>query len=171
MPDVARLMHPYFLITAGGYSNEYDSIRAVLGRTVVCNIRIRFLHGAAARHRDSAGADLDGGDRFGGRRIDRAGRRRDLVHALHRNERGRHGDAGGLRPRAHHHFVDSRRGSTSDRLVHHRNEPRPEAVRATGIALSPSNMAYSVFAVTAVLLTLLLVYSAWKAQRTLRVDI
>jgi hypothetical protein len=32
-------------------------------------------------------------------------------------------------------------------------------------------MAYSVFAVTAVLLTLLLAYSGWKAQRTLRVDI
>src|SRR6266852_3722494 len=50
-------------------------------------------------------------------------------------------------------------------------EPTKEAVPATGIALSPSNMAYSVFAVTAALLTLLLVYSAWKAQRTLRVDI
>src|SRR5258708_7617623 len=50
-------------------------------------------------------------------------------------------------------------------------EPTEAAVPATGIALAPSNMAYSVFAVTAVLLTLLLVYSAWKAQRTLRVDI
>jgi len=52
-----------------------------------------------------------------------------------------------------------------------RMEHTKEAVQATGIALSPTNMAYSVFAVTAVLLTLLLIYSAWKAQRTLRVDI
>src|SRR5882672_7768313 len=52
-----------------------------------------------------------------------------------------------------------------------RMENTKEAVQATGIALSPTNMAYSVFAVTAVLLTLLLIYSAWKAQRTLRVDI
>src|SRR5439155_129880 len=52
-----------------------------------------------------------------------------------------------------------------------RMEHTKEAVPATGISLSPSDMAYSVFAVTAVLLTLLLIYSAWKAQRTLRVDI
>jgi NO-binding membrane sensor protein with MHYT domain len=52
-----------------------------------------------------------------------------------------------------------------------RMEHTKEAVQATGISLSPSNMAYSVFAVTAVLLTLLLIYSAWKAQRTLQVDI
>jgi NO-binding membrane sensor protein with MHYT domain len=52
-----------------------------------------------------------------------------------------------------------------------RMEHTKEAVPATGIALSPANMSYSVFAVTAVLLTLLLVYSTWKAQRTLRVDI
>jgi len=52
-----------------------------------------------------------------------------------------------------------------------RMEHTKEAVAATGISLSPSNMAYSVFAVTAVLLTLLLIYSAWKAQRTLRADI
>jgi len=50
-------------------------------------------------------------------------------------------------------------------------EHTKEAVQATGISLSPSNMAYSVFAVTAVLLTLLLIYSAWKSQRALRVDI
>jgi NO-binding membrane sensor protein with MHYT domain len=50
-------------------------------------------------------------------------------------------------------------------------EPTKEAIPATDMALSPTNMAYSVFAVTAVLLTLLLIYSAWKAQRTLRVDI
>jgi len=52
-----------------------------------------------------------------------------------------------------------------------RMEPTNEALPATGMALSPSNMAYSVFGVTAVLLTLLLIYSAWKAQRTIRVDI
>jgi len=52
-----------------------------------------------------------------------------------------------------------------------RMEHTKEAVAATGISLSPSNMAYSVFAVTAVLLTLLLIYSAWKAQRSLWTDI
>jgi NO-binding membrane sensor protein with MHYT domain len=52
-----------------------------------------------------------------------------------------------------------------------RMEHTKEALPATGIALSPANMAYSVFGVTAVLLTLLLIYSTWKAQRTLRVDI
>ncbi|HEY6240923.1 MAG TPA: MHYT domain-containing protein [Burkholderiales bacterium] len=52
-----------------------------------------------------------------------------------------------------------------------RMEHTKEAVQATGIALSSTNMAYSVFAVTAVLLTLLLIYSAWKAQRALPVDI
>jgi len=53
-----------------------------------------------------------------------------------------------------------------------RMEHTKEAVPATAaISLSPSDMAYSVFGITAVLLTLLLIYSAWKAQRTLRVDI
>src|SRR5438093_1682174 len=52
-----------------------------------------------------------------------------------------------------------------------RMEHTKEPVSATGISLSPSDMAYSVFAITAVLLTLLLIYSAWKAQRSLRVDI
>jgi NO-binding membrane sensor protein with MHYT domain len=50
-------------------------------------------------------------------------------------------------------------------------EPTKEAVAAGGIALSPANLAYSVFGVTAVILTLLLIYSAWKAQRTLAVDL
>jgi len=50
-------------------------------------------------------------------------------------------------------------------------EPTKEAVAAGGIALSPANLAYSVFGVTAVILTLLLMYSAWKAQRTLAVDL
>src|SRR6266481_7002836 len=56
-------------------------------------------------------------------------------------------------------------------MVAVRMEHTKEALPATGIALSPANMAYSVFAVTAVLLTLLLIYSTWKAHRTLRVDI
>src|SRR6266699_6996094 len=46
-----------------------------------------------------------------------------------------------------------------------------EAVASTGISLSPSDMAYSVFAITAVLLAFLLIFGAWKAHRTLRVDI
>jgi NO-binding membrane sensor protein with MHYT domain len=50
-------------------------------------------------------------------------------------------------------------------------EPTKEAVAAGGIALSPANLAYSVFGVTAAILTLLLIYSAWKAQRTLAVDL
>jgi hypothetical protein len=37
--------------------------------------------------------------------------------------------------------------------------------------LSASNLAYSVFAVTAVLLTLLLAYNAWKSQRVLASDL
>src|SRR5438132_3750458 len=52
-----------------------------------------------------------------------------------------------------------------------RMEHTKDVVPATGIALSPENMAYSVFGVTAVLLTLLLIYSARRAQRALRVDI
>jgi NO-binding membrane sensor protein with MHYT domain len=52
-----------------------------------------------------------------------------------------------------------------------RMEHTKEAIQATGITLSPSNMAYSVFVVTAILLTLLLIYSTWKAQRTLRANI
>jgi NO-binding membrane sensor protein with MHYT domain len=50
-------------------------------------------------------------------------------------------------------------------------EPTKEAVAAGGIALSPANLAYSVFGVTAAILTLLLIYSAWKAQRTLAIDL
>jgi NO-binding membrane sensor protein with MHYT domain len=42
-----------------------------------------------------------------------------------------------------------------------------EAIAATGISLSPSNLAYSVFGISAVLLTLLLLFSAWKSQRAL----
>jgi hypothetical protein len=33
--------------------------------------------------------------------------------------------------------------------------------------LSPADLAYSVFGITAILLTLLLVYGAWKSQRAL----
>jgi NO-binding membrane sensor protein with MHYT domain len=50
-------------------------------------------------------------------------------------------------------------------------EPTKEVIANTGIALSPANLAYSVFGVTAVILTLLLAYSAWKAQRTLSADL
>jgi len=52
-----------------------------------------------------------------------------------------------------------------------RLEPTKEVIANTGIALSPANLAYSVFGVTAVILTLLLAYSAWKAQRTLSADL
>lgn len=44
-------------------------------------------------------------------------------------------------------------------------------VAATGISLSPADLGYSVFGITAVLLTVLLVYSAWKSQRTLSAGI
>ncbi|HZT62144.1 MAG TPA: MHYT domain-containing protein [Burkholderiales bacterium] len=50
-------------------------------------------------------------------------------------------------------------------------EPTKEAVVNTGIALSPTNLAYSVFGVTAVILTLLLIYSAWKSQRALSANL
>jgi len=56
-------------------------------------------------------------------------------------------------------------------MVAVRMEHTKEPVPATGISLSPSDMAYSVFAITAVLLVFLLIYGAWKAHRTLRVDI
>ena len=46
-------------------------------------------------------------------------------------------------------------------------EHTKEAVAPTGMALSPADLAYSVFGITAVLLTLLLVYGAWKSQRAL----
>jgi NO-binding membrane sensor protein with MHYT domain len=42
-----------------------------------------------------------------------------------------------------------------------------EAVAPTGMALSPTDLAYSVFGITAILLTVLLVYGAWKSQRAL----
>ena len=50
-------------------------------------------------------------------------------------------------------------------------EPTKEVIANTGIALSPANLAYSVFGVTAVILTLLLAYSAWKSQRTLSANL
>jgi NO-binding membrane sensor protein with MHYT domain len=50
-------------------------------------------------------------------------------------------------------------------------EPTKEVVTGAGISLSPANLAYSVFGVTAVLLTLLLIYSVWKSQRTLTADL
>jgi NO-binding membrane sensor protein with MHYT domain len=42
-----------------------------------------------------------------------------------------------------------------------------EAVAPTGMDFSATDLAYSVFGVTAVLLTLLLVYGVWKSQRAL----
>lgn len=48
-------------------------------------------------------------------------------------------------------------------------EPTKDVVAASG--MSPTNMAYGVFGVTAVLLTLLLIYSAWKSQRTLSAEL
>src|SRR5437879_6815329 len=52
-----------------------------------------------------------------------------------------------------------------------RMEPTKEPVAATGISLSPASLGYSVFGVTAVLLTLLLIYGVWKSQRTLEAGI
>ena len=52
-----------------------------------------------------------------------------------------------------------------------RMEHAKEAVAASVMSLSASNLAYSVFAVTAVLLTLLLAYNAWKSQRALASDL
>ncbi len=46
-----------------------------------------------------------------------------------------------------------------------------EAVASTGISLSPTDLGYSVFGITAALLTLLLIYSAWRSQRMLRTEI
>jgi NO-binding membrane sensor protein with MHYT domain len=50
-------------------------------------------------------------------------------------------------------------------------EPTKEVVANGGIALSPANLAYSVFGVTTVILTLLLVYNMWRSQRTLIADL
>jgi NO-binding membrane sensor protein with MHYT domain len=50
-------------------------------------------------------------------------------------------------------------------------EPTKEVIADTGFGLSATNLAYSVFGVTAVILTLLLAYSAWKAQRTLSANL
>ena len=50
-------------------------------------------------------------------------------------------------------------------------EHTKEPVAATGISLSSTDLAYSVFGITAVLLTLLLLYGAWKSQRALRTDL
>jgi NO-binding membrane sensor protein with MHYT domain len=50
-------------------------------------------------------------------------------------------------------------------------EKTGEAVASTGMSLSPAYLGYSVFAITAVLLTLLLIFSAWKSRRTLRTSI
>lgn len=52
-----------------------------------------------------------------------------------------------------------------------RLEPTKDVITDTGIALSPANMAYSVFGITFVILTLLLIYSIWRASRTLAADL
>jgi NO-binding membrane sensor protein with MHYT domain len=52
-----------------------------------------------------------------------------------------------------------------------RLEPTKDVITDTGLALSPANMAYLVFGTTAVILTLLLIYSMWKASRTLTADL
>ena len=50
-------------------------------------------------------------------------------------------------------------------------EPTKDVVANTGLALSPTNLAYGVFGITAAILTLLLAYSMWKAQRTLSANL
>jgi len=50
-------------------------------------------------------------------------------------------------------------------------ERTKDVITDSGIALSPANMAYSVFGITAVILTLLLIYSIWRASRTLTADL
>ena len=50
-------------------------------------------------------------------------------------------------------------------------EKTKDVITDSGIALSPANMAYSVFGITAVILTLLLIYSIWRASRTLTADL
>lgn len=52
-----------------------------------------------------------------------------------------------------------------------RLERTSEPVAASGMALSSSDLAFSVFGITAVLLTLLLIYGAWKSQRRLSAGI
>ena len=49
--------------------------------------------------------------------------------------------------------------------------PAAEAAAATGISLPPATLGQSVFAVSAVVLVLLLVFNAWKSQRALMADL
>jgi NO-binding membrane sensor protein with MHYT domain len=49
--------------------------------------------------------------------------------------------------------------------------PAAEAAAATGISLPPATLGQSVFAVSAVVLVLLLAFNAWKSQRALMVDL
>jgi NO-binding membrane sensor protein with MHYT domain len=49
--------------------------------------------------------------------------------------------------------------------------PTAEAVAATGISLPPATLAHSVFAVSAVVLMLLLAFSAWKSRRMLAIEL
>ena len=48
--------------------------------------------------------------------------------------------------------------------------PAAEAAAATGISLPPATLGQSVFAVSAVVLVLLLAFNAWKSQRALLAD-
>lgn len=49
--------------------------------------------------------------------------------------------------------------------------PTTEPVAATGISLPPTTLAHSVFAVSAVVLVLLLAFNSWKAQRSVMADL
>jgi NO-binding membrane sensor protein with MHYT domain len=49
--------------------------------------------------------------------------------------------------------------------------PTTEPVAATGISLPPATLGQSVFAVSAVVLVLLLAFSTWKSQRTIMADL
>jgi NO-binding membrane sensor protein with MHYT domain len=49
--------------------------------------------------------------------------------------------------------------------------PTTEPVAATGISLPPATLGQSVFAVSAVVLVLLLIFSMWKSQRSVMADL
>jgi NO-binding membrane sensor protein with MHYT domain len=49
--------------------------------------------------------------------------------------------------------------------------PTAEAVAATGISLPPATLAHSVFAISAIVLMLLLAFSAWKSRRMLAIEL
>jgi NO-binding membrane sensor protein with MHYT domain len=49
--------------------------------------------------------------------------------------------------------------------------PTAEPIAAAGISLPPATMGQSVFAVSAVVLVLLLIFNAWKSQRSVMADL